>query len=136
METVDVPTNELAKMGSFYNPRSIEDHELGALRRSLKFFGTVEPIVVNRRSRRIVGGHQRVRAAEAEQIESLPVVYVDLDDPSEKQLNLALNRIHGEWDAEKLEEVLRELETVGAERLQFAEQHLELGVIPRSMDFI
>ncbi|MGH8693319.1 MAG: hypothetical protein ACREVM_03705, partial [Burkholderiales bacterium] len=35
-------------------------------------------------------------------IEELPVYYVDLDDPSEKQLNLALNRIHGEWDEEML----------------------------------
>ena len=115
METVDVPTRELATMAAPYNPRTIEDHDLEALRRSLRYFGTVEPIVVNKRSDRIVGGHQRVKAALAEEIESLPVVYVDLDEPSEKQLNLALNRIHGEWDADKLEEVLRELETLGAD---------------------
>jgi DNA modification methylase len=115
METIDVPTRELATMAAPYNPRTIEDHDLDALRRSLRYFGTVEPIVVNKRSSRIVGGHQRVKAALAEEIESLPVVYVDLDDPSEKQLNLALNRIHGEWDAEKLEEVLRELELLGAD---------------------
>jgi len=97
------------------NPRQISEHDLGALRRSLKFFGTVEPIVVNRRSGRIVGGHQRVRAAQAEGLERLPVVYVDLDDPSEKQLNLALNRISGEWDAPALEAVLRDLQQAGAD---------------------
>ena len=84
METVDVLTRELATMAAPYNPRTIEDHDLEALRRSLRYFGTVEPIVVNKRSERIVGGHQRVKAALAEEIESLPVVYVDLDDPSEK----------------------------------------------------
>ena len=39
----------------------------------------------------------------------------DLDDPSEKQLNLALNRIHGEWDTEKLEELLAQLKVDGAD---------------------
>lgn len=127
METVDVPTRDLATMAAPYNPRSIQDHDLDALRRSLRYFGTVEPIVVNRRSGRIVGGHQRVKAAMAEEIESLPVVYVDLDDPSEKQLNLALNRIHGEWDEAKLEVLLRELETLGADLdlTGFAEAEIE-----------
>ena len=82
MQIVHVATSELAGMAAPYNPRKISDHDLDRLRRSLKFFGTVEPIVVNRRSRHIVGGHQRVRAAEAEGIDSLPVVYVNLDDPS------------------------------------------------------
>jgi DNA modification methylase len=115
MEVTEVRTDELMRKAAPYNPRTIADHDLDALRRSLRFFGTVEPIVVNKRSDRIVGGHQRVRAAQAEGIESLPVVHVDLDEPSERQLNLALNRIHGEWDLEKLEDVLRELETMGAD---------------------
>ena len=55
-------------MGADYNPRKISDHDLGALRWSLRFFGIIEPIVVNRRSGRIVGGHQRVKAAQAEGI--------------------------------------------------------------------
>ena len=96
-----VETATLASMAAPWNPRRIAEHDLDALRRSLRFFGTVEPIVVNRRSGHIVGGHQRVKAAEAEGMPSLPVVYVDLDDPSEKQLNLALNRIRGEWDRGK-----------------------------------
>lgn len=115
MEIVEVDTAALVGMAAPYNPRTISDHDLDALRRSLKFFGTVEPIVVNRRSGHIVGGHQRVRAAEAEGIASLPVVYVDLDDPSEKQLNLALNRISGEFDVEKLAELLKDLEAQGAD---------------------
>jgi DNA modification methylase len=115
MDVVEVSTERLAGMAAPYNPRTIADHDLEALRRSLRYFGTVEPVVVNQRSGHIVGGHQRVKAALAEKIDSLPVVYVDLDDPSERQLNLALNRIHGEFDLEMLEDLLRELETMGAD---------------------
>lgn len=115
LEIQEVETSALIQKAAPYNPRRMSDHDLQALRRSMRFFGTVEPIVVNRRSDRIVGGHQRVRAAQAEGIVSLPVVYVDLDEPSEKQLNLALNRIHGEWNPEALEAVLRDLQQVGAD---------------------
>ena len=34
---------------------------------------------------------------------------VDLDETKEKQLNLALNKITGSWDNEKLRSVLKEL---------------------------
>ncbi len=115
MQIVHVSTSDLARKAAPYNPRKIGDHDLAALRRSLKFFGTVEPIVVNTRSGHIVGGHQRVRAAEAEGIDTLPVLYVDLDDPSERQLNLALNRISGEFDLDKLQEVLADLTRGGAD---------------------
>ena len=37
METVDVPTRDLATMAAPYNPRTIEDHDLEALRRSLRY---------------------------------------------------------------------------------------------------
>lgn len=105
----------LQEMAAEYNPRKISPEELGKLRRSLRYFGFVEPVVINRRSQRIVGGHQRVRAAAEEGFETLPVVFVDLDEPSEKQLNLALNRISGEWDDEKLREVLASLDADGAD---------------------
>lgn len=110
-----IPTAMLAAMAAPYNPRKISDHDLDALRRSLRFFGTVEPIVANRRSHRIVGGHQRVKAAQAEGIDSLPVAWVDLDDPSEKLLNLALNRISGEWEDSMLRELLVSLDAEGAD---------------------
>ena len=91
--TVPVATSDLAGMGAEYNPRKIGKHDFEALRKSLRTFGAVEPIVVNRRTYRIVGGHQRVQAAIAEGISELPVVHVDLDETAERQLNLALNRI-------------------------------------------
>jgi ParB-like nuclease family protein len=110
-----VPVEKLTGFAAAWNPRMISDHDLASLRRSLRTFGTVEPIVVNRRTSRIVGGHQRVRAAELEGIRELPVVHVDLDEASEKQLNLALNRIHGEFDLERLAGVFRDLQVAGAD---------------------
>jgi ParB-like chromosome segregation protein Spo0J len=104
-----VSVAELETMAAQYNPRRISDEELTALRRSLRRFGFVEPIVANRRSCLIVGGHQRLAAARAEGLEQVPVVWVDLDRPGELQLNLALNRIGGEWDEEKLSEILGDL---------------------------
>jgi DNA modification methylase len=110
-----VPTGELVGMGAPYNPRRISDADLSALRRSLETWGCVEPVVANRRSGHVVGGHQRIRAAEAAGIADLPVVWVDLDDVSERALNIALNKISGEWDESKLATVLAELEATGAD---------------------
>jgi len=115
IELTQLATAELRRMAAPYNPRTISDHDLVALGRSMTTFGVVEPIVINRRTKHIVGGHQRVKAAEANGIETLPVVHVDLDETQERQLNLALNRISGEFDVEKLAELLKELESAGAE---------------------
>src|ERR1035441_7107575 len=115
LKSESVPVTKLLGMGAPYNPRRIKPEQLVALRRSLRTFGPVEPVVANRRSGLIVGGHQRVKAAEAEGIETLPVVWVDLDETGERQLNLALNRISGEWDEEKLGALLLELSAAGAD---------------------
>lgn len=115
MEIVRTAVELLAGMAAPYNPGRISDHDLGALRRSLRAFGVVEPIVVNRRTWHIVGGHQRVVAARAEGMSDLPVVHVDLDLAAERQLNLALNRISGQWDQEKLAGLLAELRADGAD---------------------
>lgn len=114
-QLVRVATAELLAKASPSNPRTIDDHELSALRRSLRVFSAVQPIVVNRRTNRVVGGHQRIRAAGLEGIVTLPVVYVDLDDAAERQLNLALNRIGGTWDEEKLAAVIADLTASGAD---------------------
>jgi DNA modification methylase len=69
------------------------------LKASLARFGVVEPIVWNRRSGRIVGGHQRAKALAAMGVEETDVVSVDLGEVEERALNVALNSsaIAGEW---------------------------------------
>ena len=106
-----------------HNPKKISDREMESLKRSIQRFGFVDPVVANRRqgngwperARVIVGGHQSVRAARDLGHEVVPVVYVDLPLDDEKLLNLALNKIAGEFDLQKLAEMLRGLRTAGAD---------------------
>lgn len=92
-----------------YNPRKITDWELRKLIRSIDAYGFVEPVVVNK-DMTIIGGHQRVEAAKSLGWESVPCVVLDLTKGREKSLNLALNRIGGEFDEEKLASLLMELD--------------------------
>ena len=98
-----------------YNPRQIDAHQLEALKRSIGRWGFVEPVIVNKRSGTIVGGHQRTKAALELAMDKVPVTYVDLDDDAEKALNIALNKIAGEWDEDKLAGLLADLEKGGQE---------------------
>ena len=93
-----------------YNPRKMSKEELEKLKRSITEFGYVEPIVVNKRTMHVVGGNQRLKVLKELGIESVDVVFVDLPLEKEKALNLALNRIQGEWDLERLKEILEELD--------------------------
>ena len=94
-----------------YNPRKIDDKELAKLKRSISEFGYVEPIVWNKRTGFVVGGNQRLKALRELEIEEVDVVVVDLDDAKEKALNVALNKISGEWDFPKLKDVLTDIDT-------------------------
>ena len=106
MEIKSVSIN-LLKL-SDYNPREISEKDFQSLKNSLKEFGFVEPIVANKQNE-IIGGHMRFRAAQELGIKEIPVVYVDLPEGKQKLLNLALNRISGRWDREKLEKLIFEL---------------------------
>ena len=95
-----------------YNPRvdlRPEDEEYQAIERSLKRHGLVQPIVWNRRTNTVVSGHQRLTVLEAQGETEVTVSVVDLDDIQEKELNVALNKITGEWDDDKLSAILNEL---------------------------
>lgn len=90
------------------NPRQISAHDFEALRRSLREYGAVEPAVILPDGL-IVGGHQRIAAAEAEGWSAFPCLVVDLPLERARLLNLALNRIHGDWDDARLAALLADL---------------------------
>ena len=95
-----------------YNPRvdlQPEDEEYQAIERSLKRHGLVQPIVWNRRTNTVVSGHQRLTVLEAQGETEVTVSVVDLDNIQEKEQNVALNKITGEWDDDKLSVILNEL---------------------------
>lgn len=95
-----------------YNPR-IDlipgDSEYENLRRSINTYGLLIPVIWNERTNNVVGGHQRLTVLENEGETEVDVSVVDLDETQERQLNVALNKIEGGWDEEKLAELLLEL---------------------------
>jgi DNA modification methylase len=98
-----------------YNPRKDlqpDDVEYKHLSKSLEEFGCVEPLVWNRRTGNLVGGHQRLKILLAKGYKEVEVSIVDLPLKKEKALNIALNKISGAWDEHKLALLLDELTKV------------------------
>ena len=101
-----------------YNPRkqlAPGDPEFEALCKSIETFGYVDLVVVNVRDGKnvVCSGHQRLSAMRYLGWTEAECVVVDLDEPKEKALNVAMNKISGEWDKEKLKELLKDLDLSG-----------------------
>ncbi len=94
------------------NPRRISDAESEALTRSVREYGMVQPIIARREDRTVIGGHQRLVAARRLGMKTVPVVFLDLSVEQARVLNLALNKISGDWDQELLARLLADLQTV------------------------
>lgn len=95
-----------------YNPRKAltpEDSEYQKIKRSIEEFGYVDPIIINEDGT-IIGGHQRCTVLKDLGYEEVDVVVVKLDKQREKALNIALNKITGEWDELKLKDLLLDLD--------------------------
>ena len=105
------------------NPRNISKEMLDKLRQSLREFGFVDPLVINK-DNEVIGGNQRLKAARAEGIKEVPVVVVDLPKNKEKALNLALNKITGEWDEELLKNFIEDLDVEDIELAGFNDEEL------------
>lgn len=96
-----------------YNPRKDlqpGDPDYEKLKRSMKEFGYVDPIIWNQQTGRVVGGHQRLKILLDEGIEEADCVVVNLNDEKEKALNIALNKISGDWDKDKLALLMTDLQ--------------------------
>jgi len=97
-----------------YNPRKDlkpGDPEYEKLKKSLTEFDLIEPLIWNKRTGNLVGGHQRLKILQERGDTEVEVSVVDLPDRKEKALNLALNKISGEWDFPLLKDLLEELDT-------------------------
>lgn len=113
MEVKRIPVSQINP--SPYNPRvdlQPENPEYQKLKKSITSFGYVEPIVWNRQTGNLVGGHQRFTILLEQGEKEVEVSVVDLSIEKEKALNLALNKIQGRWDEDKLAEVLEDLSTL------------------------
>ena len=96
-----------------YNPRKDlkpGDPEYEKLKRSMDEFGYVEPVIWNKQTGRVVGGHQRLKVLLAMGLTEIDCVVVDLSEEREKALNVALNKISGDWDKDKLGLLIADLQ--------------------------
>src|SRR5207253_6454081 len=92
------------------NPRKIGASELDALTRSLREFGFVQPVIARHEDHIVIGGHQRLVAARRLGYKTVPVIFVDLSPEQSHLLNLALNKISGDWDEQLLARMLADLQ--------------------------
>ena len=108
-----------------YNPRKISDDALTGLENSLKRFGVVQPIIWNKRTGYVVGGHQRLKALEKLGEKKIQCIVVDLDETEEKALNVTLNNaaISGEFTADLagLIDAICDKDEAGAEALALSD---------------
>lgn len=130
-----------------YNPRTISDDEMIKLENSITEFGFVDPMIINLKNNKLIGGHQRYNALlslnmkKGNFVEELNLVelgdigwvFPDMDlkiesEQHEKALNIALNKISGTWDNEKLFTLLEELEydDMGIELTGFTDEEMEM----------
>ena len=96
-----------------YNPRKDlkpGDLEYEKLKRSIEQFGYVEPVIWNKVTGRVVGGHQRLKVLMDMGITEIDCVVVEMDEAKEKALNIALNKISGDWDKDKLALLISDLQ--------------------------
>lgn len=110
MEIKEFPLTSLQPAG--YNPRKKlkkGDKEYEKIKQSLLKFGYVDPIIVNK-DLTVIGGHQRLTVLKDLKYETAKCVIVDLPKEDEKALNIALNKITGQWDDQLLADLLLDLQ--------------------------
>ena len=126
-----IETIEISKINpAVYNPRKdlkTGDPEYEHLKKSINEFGLIDPLIWNKRTGNLVGGHQRLKILKERGDKEVEVSVVDLDDAKEKALNIALNKISGDWDMPLLKDLLEELDTgdFDMEITGFSEKEIE-----------
>lgn len=111
-----------------YNPRvqlKPGDQEWDALKNSLDRFGVATPLVVNETTGNLVSGHQRLAVLKQSGETRVEVDLIQMDEDKEKLLNVALNKIEGEWDEEKLKELFDEVDDEDIKFTGFTEEDIE-----------
>ena len=96
-----------------YNPRKDlkpGDAEYEKSKRSMEQFGYVEPVIWNKTTGRVIGGHQRLKVLADFGLKEVNCVVVEFSEEKEKALNIALNKINGEWDTDKLAMLISDLQ--------------------------
>lgn len=97
-----------------YNPRKQlkpGDKEFEKIKNSISEFGYVDPVIVNK-DLTVIGGHQRITVLKTLGYTEIDCVVIDIDKTKEKALNVALNKISGEWNKELLADLIIDLQSL------------------------
>ena len=108
-EVKEIDIDELKEYEN--NPRR-NDRAVQPVANSLKKFGFLNPIIVNK-DMVILAGHTRLKAAKENGLRKVPVIVVDdMTEDQEKAFRLADNRVAelSTWDEKKLKEEMAELD--------------------------
>lgn len=122
------------------NPRKITDEKLAMLKNAVREFGDLSGIIYNRKSKQLVGGHQRTKLVEPGQAVHITKTYpkptktgtvaegfieiggdrfayreVSWDKHREMAANIAANKGAGEWDMPELTKWMKELTSFDAD---------------------
>jgi ParB-like chromosome segregation protein Spo0J len=84
-----------------YNPRQISTKQYKDLKESIKKFGFVDPIIVNK-DMTVIGGHQRLKICKELKHIEIDCVVLDLSKEEERELNIRLNKNTGDFDMDIL----------------------------------
>lgn len=111
MELIEMEVKDLREAD--YNPRltlEVGTPEFAKFKNAIEKFDMVEPVVWNKRTGNVVGGNQRLAVMKYLGKTKTLVSVIDVDETQEKLLSVALNKIKGTWDFEKLENLFSELD--------------------------
>tara|TARA_R100000654_G_scaffold12054_1_gene26193 strand:- start:6550 stop:7707 length:1158 start_codon:yes stop_codon:yes gene_type:complete len=84
-----------------YNPRQISTKQYNDLKASIKKFGLVDPVIVNK-DNTVIGGHQRLKICKELKYIEIDCVVLDLSKEEERELNIRLNKNTGDFDMDIL----------------------------------
>ena len=111
----DLPTVRIDELIPYENNAKIHGpDQIEQLRRSLRQFGFVSPVLIDE-DKNLIAGHGRVEAARAEGMTEVPYVTVsDLTEAQRRAYIIADNRLTeaGVWDAGRLKLELQELQAL------------------------
>lgn len=93
-----------------WNPRKITKESKEQLKKSLREFGTLQPLIVNKNTGHVIGGNQRLAVMLEMGVKEVDVFEVDLNERMEKAAALRLNKHDGEWENGLLKDILQELD--------------------------
>jgi ParB/RepB/Spo0J family partition protein len=110
------------------NPRR-NDEVVDKIKGSMDKFGWTNPILVRRADNTVIAGHTRLKAARKAGVDTVPVVYLDLNEQDADAYMLADNKL-GElatWDEAGLAAIIGELQVAGVDvaALGFSPKNVE-----------